>query len=153
MRIILLQDVKNIGKKSEVKEVSDGYAKNFLLPRKLAKLADDKSIKEIEIKKSINEKKGKELKDYLEIVAKKLAETKFIFYLNVGKKGEIYNSLIKDDIKEKICSEIKELRKYEKEIEIKLEKPLKTLGEYEIEINLGKGIKCKIKIKLEPLPQ
>lgn len=153
MQIILLQDVKGIGKKSEIKEVNDGYARNFLLPRKLAKLADDKSIKEIKIKKLASEKKEKELKNRLEILAKELAEMEFIFSLNIGKKGEVYGSIIKDDIKERICLKIEELRKHEKEIKVKLDRPLKTLGEHEIEINLGKGIKCKIKIKLEPLSQ
>jgi len=151
MQIILLQDIKGIGKKFDVKEIKDGYARNFLLPRGLIKIADEKSTKELEIKKASHVKREEKLKALLESAAKDLSERKFVFSLNVGKKGETFGSITKEDIKERICSKIDQLNSREKEIEIKIEKPLKTLGEHQIEINLGKGVKSQIKIKIEPL--
>lgn len=150
MKIILLQDIKNIGKKFDVKDVSDGYARNLLLPRGLAKLANEKSIKELETQKANKEKREKELKKYFESLAKNLTEREFVFSVNTGKKGEMFGSITKNDIKEKIYSEFDVLRKYEKNIEIFLEKPIKTIENRQIEMIIGKE-KCKLKIKIEPL--
>jgi len=151
MQVILLQDIKGIGKKFDVKEIKDGYARNFLLPNGLAKIADEKSTRELEIKKISHTKREEKIKTLLESVAKNLSEREFIFSLNVGKKGETFGSITKEDIKERICSKIDELSGREKEIEVKMEKPLKTLGEHHIEVNLGKGIKGLTKVKIEPL--
>lgn len=148
MKIILLQDVKDLGKKFDVKNVSDGYARNFLIPRKLARLADEKFLKEISVQKETNEKKETKLKIKLENLAKKLTDREFHFKVKTGKKDEIFGSVGKNAI-------IAEIRKKHKEtefpdIEINLEKPLKTIGEHLMEVDLGKGVKTKIKILIEP---
>ena len=143
MRVILLQDIKGIGKKFDVKEIKDGYAKNFLIPRGLAKIATDSATKELEAKKLSLEKQEKELKSKLESLAKELSEREFVFSLNIGKKGEVFGSITKDDIKNRIDENI--------DMEVKLEKPIKAIGEHQVEINLGKGVKTTVKIKTEPL--
>lgn len=148
MKIILIKDIKGLGKKFDVKDAADGYARNFLIPRGLARPADEKSLKEISAQKAIQEKKELELKTKLDNLAKKLAGQEFHFKVKTGKKDEVFGSVAKDAI----ISEIR--KKYEEtelsEAEINLEKPLKTLGEHLIEINLGEGIKTKIKIAIEP---
>ncbi len=153
MKVIILQDIKGIGKKFDVKEIKDGYARNFLIPRGLAKIATNAAIKELEVKKSVLEKHEKELKAKLESLAKNLAQREFVFSLNVGKKGEVFGSVAKDDIEERIYADINAgLREYLKNnMEIKLEKPIKTTGEHQIEINLGKGVKTTVKVIIEPL--
>lgn len=143
MKIIFLQDVKGIGKKFDIKEIKDGYARNFLIPRGLAKIATDAAVKELETKKAMLEKQEKELKSKLESFAKDLSHREFVFSLNTGKKGEVFGSITKEDIKNRINENIN--------MEVKLEKPIKTIGEYQVEINLGKGVKKTIKIKTEPL--
>lgn len=148
MKIILLQDIKGLGKKFDVKDVADGYARHFLIPRGLAKPADEKSLKEISIQKATLEKKHLELKTKLEDLAKKLTGQKFHFKVKAGKKDEVFGSVGRDAI-------ISEITKKHEEVdlfgaEINLEKPLKTIGEHLIEINLGEGIKTKIKIVVEP---
>jgi large subunit ribosomal protein L9 len=149
MKVIILQDIKGIGKKFDIKEIKDGYARNFLIPRGLAKIATDSSIKELETKKSALEKREKELKLKLESLAKKLSEREFVFSLNVGKKGEVFGSITKEDLKTRIDADVNaDLHEYiENNLEIKLEKPIKIIGEHQVEINLGKGIKTTIKLK------
>jgi len=153
MQIILLQDIKGIGKKFKIKEIKDGYARNFLIPRGLAKIATNATIKELETKKSVSEKQEKKLKAELESLAKNLSHRNFVFSLNVGKKGEVFGSITKDDIEERINANINaNLRDYIKNnMEIKLEKPIKTTDEHQIEINLGKGVKTTVKVIIEPL--
>ena len=153
MQIILLQDIKGIGKKFEIKEIKDGYTRNFLIPRGLAKIATNATIKELETKKSVSEKQEKKLKAELESLAKNLSHRNFVFSLNVGKKGEVFGSITKDDIEERINANINaNLRDYIKNnMEIKLEKPIKTTDEHQIEINLGKGVKTTVKVIIEPL--
>ena len=151
MQIILLQDIKGIGKKFEIKEIKDGYARNFLIPRGLAKIATNATIKELETKKSVSEKQEKKLKAELESLAKNLSHRNFVFSLNVGKKGEVFGSITKDDIEERINANINaNLRDYIKNnMEIKLEKPIKTTDEHQIEINLGKGVKTTVKVIID----
>ncbi|MBI5306617.1 50S ribosomal protein L9 [Candidatus Wolfebacteria bacterium] len=150
MKIILLEDIKKLGKKFDVKDVSDGYARNFLIPKKMAKIATDSEVKNLEIKKSANEKKEQEIKQKLDSAAKNLANKEFIFKVKSGNKGEIFEPVGKEAIKNKILEDFSELKKYGN-LEINLSKSIKILGEHSIEINFGKGIKGKIKIRLEPL--
>jgi large subunit ribosomal protein L9 len=150
MRIILLREIKGLGNKFDIKNVKDGYARNFLLPKGLAKIATDKSIKELETKKIARDKEEREIKAQLEVVAKDLANQEFRFTLKTGKKGEIFGSIGKDDIKTLIYADIDaDLRGYLEDIEVNLERPIKKLGEHQVEINLNRGVKTNIKIIIE----
>lgn len=139
MKIIILQDVKGLGKKFDVKNVSDGYARNFLIPKGLAKIATDIAVKKLEAQKAGQEKEEQEAKIELEKIAKNLENQEFEFTVKTGEKGEVFGSVGKDDIKTRIGI---------KDIKINLERPIKTLGEHQVEIDLGKGIKTKIKLKV-----
>ena len=139
MKVILLEDIKNLGKKYDVKEIKDGYARNFLIPKGLVKIATDKSIKELEAQKAGREKEEQEAKIELEKIAKNLENQEFEFTVKTGEKGEVFGSVGKDDIKTRIGI---------KDIKVNLERPIKTLGEHRVEIDLGKGIKAKIKLKV-----
>lgn len=153
MKVILLQDIKDLGKKFDVKTVKDGYARNFLLPRGLVKIATDKTIKELEIQKAAWQKQEIETKNNLEVFAKKLSEQEFKFTLKTGEKGEVFGSISKNDIKTRIYTDLNtDLHGYvENDFEISLDKPIKTLGLSQVEINLGKGVKTLIKVIIEPL--
>ncbi len=147
MKVILLEDIKGLGKKFDIKNVSDGYARNFLIPKGLAKIATDKSVKELEAQKAEQEKKEKETKIELEKIAKNLENQEFEFTIKTGKKGEVFGSVSKDDIRTRIDANINaDLRRYLKDIKINLERPIKTLGERRVEIDLGKGVKINIKV-------
>ncbi len=152
MKIILLQDIKDLGKKFDVKIVKDGYGHNFLLPQNLAKIATAKTIKELETRKIAWQKEENEIKNKLETLSKELQTKEFHFMLKTGEKGEVFGSVAKSDIKTRIYTDVKtDLHGYLQNIEINLDKPIKTLGSHQVEINLGKGVKTSIKLIIEPL--
>jgi len=142
MKIILLEDVKNLGKKGEIKEVADGYAKNFLFPRNLAVLATSQKIKEVEEKQKAQEKKAEaELKTFQKL-AEKLDGYELEIKAKATKEGKLFGSLDKEKI-------AKLLQKNNFSIEpsqIKLEKPIKEIGEYEVFLEFPHGLEAKIRV-------
>lgn len=146
MKVILLEDVKGQGKKGELINTSDGYARNFLFPRKLAKPADAGSIKEIEMKKESaafhlaeEKKKANETKDFL-------ADKQIIFKTTGGSDGRLYGAVTTKDISEKM----------EKDLGLKVDKRnisinenIKTAGVYTAKIKLFQGINAELKIVVE----
>lgn len=150
MKVILLQNIKSLGNKYDIKNVSDGYARNFLFPKKLAEIAAEQKIKELIIQKENRGKKEQETKIKLEAIAKDLSNKKFQFTIKTGEKGEVFGSINKDDIKTQIFANTDaKTHKILKDIEVNLERPIKILGERQVEINLGNGIKMNIIIEVE----
>ena len=151
MRIILLREIKGLGNKFDIKQVKDGYARNFLIPRGLAKIATEQVIKELETQKAAWQKEEQEIKNKLETLAKELSGQEFKFTLKTGKKGEVFGSVAKSDIKTRIYTDMKtDLHGYLENLEINLEKPIKKLGEHQVEVDLGGGVKTLIKVIIEP---
>ena len=145
MKVVLLRDVKNVGKKNDVKNVSDGYGKNFLLARGLAKLATVSSLKEVEVKHEYEETDEKHLKD----LTKKIAEKTLEFYVKTDKHGSVFGSVNKEEI----MSGLRSAKLITNDrIEIKIPKPIKELGDHEVEFSLRKGITGKLKIRLHSQP-
>lgn len=144
MKVILLQNIKNIGKAGEIKEVSDGFARNFLFPKKMAEVATLETVVEAEKKKKeIFEKEQKEIEG-LEKIKKELNGKKITIKAK-SEKGKLFGSITSKDI----SSELKKQNFNIKEECINLKKPIKELGENEIEINFGKGIEGKIVLIIE----
>jgi len=143
MRVILLQDIENLGKKYEVKEVKDGYARNFLLPKKLAKLATEKAMKWLENqKKKELEKIEQELKEYQEL-ASKIDGSEIIIPVKIGKEGQLFEKIAPQKISEKINEQLNVKIKKE---QINLEKPINELGEFLIKVSFKHNLEAEIKI-------
>ncbi len=143
MKIILLENVKNLGNKYDVKEIKNGYARNFLIPRKLAKIASKNAIKELEFQKAKQQLQEKEFKTTSEELVERLKNKKFEFNLKIGEKKEVFGSVNKEEIK-------KSLAEKGIEAEVLLDKPLKILGEHQIKINLKNGVKTTIIAQILP---
>ncbi len=137
MKVILLKDVKGVGKAGELITTSDGHAMNLLLPKKLAVQATPVEL--AKYKKHL-ENDAKEI-ERLKALAKKLSTEPLRFVLKTGAHGEVFNSITKEDI----AIALKKAG-YEA-IKIDLEKPLRTLGMHAAVIHLGKGIEAQIKIE------
>ena|SRR3989344_400891 len=147
MKVILLQNIKGFGQIGDVKNTSDGYAKNFLLPRKMAKAATDGSMKEIgslKAKRTIMveaEKKGA-----LEAV-EKLKDLVIEFTRKATKTGKLFAGIGKDDI----VVEIKKASGVQLQEEmIGHEEPIKHIGEHLVDLNLSLEVKAQIKIIIKP---
>ena len=144
MQIILLQNVKNLGKKGDVKNVSDGYARNFLLAKKLAEIATKEAVALV---KSLQKKEKMTELENLEKTKKLSAELKdkLIEIKAKGKEGgKLFGSISSKDIVKKLSDAGFDVS----EKAIIMPAHIKELGEYEIKINLSQGIETKIKLKV-----
>lgn len=148
MKIILIQDVRGVGKKNDVKEAADGYARNFLFPNGLAKPATPASLKELEIFKAGLAKEDAELMKHLEELARKLNEFSLEFRLKTDDIGSVFGSVTK----EMILKGLRENHFVTKErVEIEIEHPIKKLGEHVVPVKLKKGITAELKVIVRPL--
>lgn len=145
MKVVLNQDVKGVGKKLQVVEVSEGYARNFLLPKKLAVIADNKNLNEAQGKISSQKfKKQTELEAANE--NKKILENGFIeFKHKVGEGSKLYGSVTEKDIAEKIKEKFNiDINKKK----ITINDPIKNLGSYTVNVKLYEGVVAKLKISV-----
>ena len=139
MKVILNQDVKGLGKKLDKVEVNEGYARNFLLPRKIAIIADNKTEAEAFSKKqAIQFKKAIEIKERIE-------KTVIEFRLKMGEGNKLFGSVTNKEVKEKL-QEVLKLNIDKKKIEINTQ--IKSAGMYEASIKLYEGVVAKLKLKV-----
>jgi len=148
MKVILQKDVKALGKKGELVEVSEGYAKNYLLKNKLAVIANNENVNIMTgQKKSAEYKKEQEI-EHAKKLAKELESLKVVFQAKTGENGKLFGSITAKDIAEKL----------EKDHKIKLDKKkivlddaIKTLGMVNVEVRLYEGIHTKLKVEVKSL--
>jgi len=138
MKIILLKDVSKIGRKGEIKDISDGYAKNALFPKGLARIATLGVIKDWEDKKEKEKDQEEKRRKILDEIVSKLPKKEFVFNLKVGENGELFNSLHKGDITKRVVEEIKNSFGSLFDVHIDM-KPIKVLGEIKVPIRIGGG--------------
>ncbi len=145
MKVILLADVKGQGKKDQMVEVSDGYARNFLLPRKLAIPADAKSINEMKNKEASKQHKIDVEKEQATQIAAKLEKITLRFEYAAGPDKKLYGSVTAKDISEALA------RDYDLTVDkrkINLAEPIKSFGNFTAEAKLYTGISGKITISV-----
>lgn len=150
MKVILLQDIKGIGKKGEIKNVSDGHAKNLLIPKGLVKIATEQATHVLQVQKESKAKQQNAIETELRTVAKTIAEQPFLFYTKVGKRNEVFGSVTKHDIEEAVKEKLSPLAREHTTIKVDLEKQIKTLGTHEVTIHMSHGIDAKIIVNLSP---
>jgi len=133
MKVILLQDIPNMGKKYDIKNVSDGYGRNFLIPRKLVQIATTQGIQAIEKQRKQHEQEKEVRKDILEKNIKTLEKENLI--ISVTEKASEKGHLFAGIDKEKISKILKEQKQIDIPVDIiELEKPIKEIGEYKIKV-------------------
>ncbi len=145
MKVVLNQDIKGLGKKLQVIEVSEGYARNYLLPKKLAVLANNENLNITQGKISSQKfKKQTELEQANEY--KKIIEGKSVeFKHKVGEGSRLYGSVTEKDIAEKIKEKFNiEVNKKK----ITINDPIKNLGTYTVSIKLYEGVIAKLKVSV-----
>lgn len=145
MKVVLLKDVKGTGKKGEMKEVSDGHARNFLIPKGLAREANDSAVRELaHQKKSYDKRIAQEIAD-AKALAIKLQKITLDFEVKAGDGGRLFGSITSKDVSEKLESDYK-IKIDKKKIDV--EGGLKTLGVHEVSVKLYTGVDGVIKVQI-----
>lgn len=146
MKVILKQDVKNLGKKDQLVETSDGYARNYLIPRGLAEEATAANINIMNMKKEAEKiKKDKEFAQAKKL-AEKLKEITLVIKAKSGENGKLFGSITSKDISDKLKQDFNlDIDKKK----INLPEALKSLGTTEVEIRLYPQVTSKLTVKIE----
>ncbi|OGZ84669.1 MAG: 50S ribosomal protein L9 [Candidatus Staskawiczbacteria bacterium RIFOXYD1_FULL_39_28] len=141
MKVILLQDIENLGKKYEIKEVKDGYARNFLLPGKMARAATRQALKWLGDQKEVIEKEAVEDLAKVQALASAMDGLEVSISVKIGEEGQLFESINS----QKIAEKLKEMGFEVKKSQILLENPIKETGEFPVKINLDHNLEVEIK--------
>lgn len=146
MKVILKQDVKGTGKKGEILDVSDGYAKNFLLKKGLAEQASSVAVNSLKLQQEAEaRRKAEEIREIREL-AKKIDKSKVTVSIKCGENGKVFGSVTSKEI----ASKLAELGFDVDKKKILLKEALKTVGDYAVEIRLMEGVSAKIFVTVIP---
>ncbi len=146
MKVILTEDVKKLGKKGEVVDVSDGYARNYVIPKKLGVEANSKNMNDLKLKKANEEKIAKEQLEAAEAFAKELETKEVKVSIKSGEGGKTFGSVSSKEIVEAAKSQCGiEIDKKK----IQMQEAIKSLGVYEITIKVHPKVTGKLKVKVE----
>ncbi len=145
MKVLLIKDVKGLGKTGEVKEVKDGYGRNFLIKNGLAKQATTEVLRKhsAELKRA-EEKRAQEIVE-LEALKKQIEDINLNLKRKLGANGSLFGAITKDEIAKELQAQ-KSIEIDKRNIEI--DKPIKATGNYEISVKLGHGIHANLKLEI-----
>lgn len=146
MKVILLQDIKGTGKKDQILEISDGYARNYLIPRKLAKEATSEALNSIERSKSADKHREEVKRAEAEQLARDLKGKVVQLSVRGGENGKIYGSVTNDQIAEAVKEQLKvdvDKRK------IEVEEPIKNAGQSFFTLKLYSGVSTRMIVNVK----
>ncbi len=142
MKVILLQDIEKVGKKFEMEEVADGYARNFLFPKKLAQPATKNAQLWAATQREIAEKQTEKELSQIQAKASALDGQEVAIAVNVGEKEQLFESVTAQKIADKLKESGFEVDK--KQIDLK--EPIKDLGEFPVKVNFPHNLEAEIKL-------
>ncbi len=145
MEVVLLQDVKSLGKKGQVVKVNDGYARNYILPKKLGVEANSKNLNDLKLQKANDAKvAAQQLADAKELAAK-LEEASVTVSIKAGEGGRTFGSVSTKEIGKAVSDQLKlEIDKKK----LVLEEPIKSLGTHEVPVKLHKDVTATLRVKV-----
>jgi len=144
MEVILREHVDNLGSRGEIVKVADGYARNYLLPRKLALLVTDGNRKQIERERGKFEAKEQEEKKIAEAVVERMANLEVEIARKVGETEALYGSVTSGDIAEALAKKGFDIDKRK----LHLPEPIKKLGAFEVPLKLHREVITQVKVKV-----
>lgn len=145
MEVILREFVSNLGNTGEIVRVKPGYARNYLLPRGLAVLADRRNLKELEHQKRVTAEKAAKDKAAATSQAQRVSQVRLTFKARAGEEGKLFGSITNQDIERDLSAQGFNIERRK----IRLEEPIKTVGEHQVSIHLGAGIDATITVVVE----
>ena len=146
MKVILTQDVASLGKSGELKDVADGYARNFLIPQKLAVPAAGGAYRAWQHDIASREEKRQRERGEAEIAATRIASTTLTMGVKVGEGGKLYGSITAQDIADALGRRGITVDKHK----VDLDQPLKSLGTYKVAVKVYAGMTSEVTIIVEP---
>lgn len=145
MEVILLEDVKNLGKKGEIVKINDGYARNFVLPKKLGIEANNKNLNDLKLQKANEERLALEKLQEAKILAVKIEEKPVTVSIKAGEGGKTFGSVatkeISQEVKRQLGFEIDKKK-------MVLDEPIKTLGTHIIKVKVHKEVTANLTVKV-----
>jgi large subunit ribosomal protein L9 len=144
MEVILREHVDNLGRRGDVVKVAAGYARNYLLPRKLALLATDGNKKQIERERAKFEAKEADEQKIAQAMSDRLATIEIVIARKVGETEALYGSVTTADIAEGLAAKGFEIERRK----IHLPEPIKQIGEFDIPVKLHRDVSAKVKVKV-----
>lgn len=148
MDIILLQDVKTLGKKGQIVKVNDGYARNFILPKKLGVEANNKNMNDLKLQKANEAKVAQEKLDDAKMLGEKLGNSKIVIKIKAGNGDKVFGSISAKEIAAEVKSQLGlEIDKKK----IVLPDTIKNIGKHEVKIKLHKDVTATLDVEVEAL--
>lgn len=145
MKVILTEDVKSLGKKGEIVNVNDGYARNFILAKKLGLEATPKNLNDLKLKKANDEKVAKEIYEEAKAFGERLSGMEVNVSIKTGEGGKIFGSVSSKEIAQAAAEQLGvELDKKK----MHLESPLKTLGTHMVPVRLHPKVTAELKVNV-----
>ena len=145
MEVILLEDVKALGKKGDKVKVNDGYARNFILPKKLGIEASAKNINDLKLQKANEERIAKEILEQAQAFAKELEEKVIVLKIKLGKDGRTFGSISTKEIsiaaKEQLGYDIDKKK-------LQLAEPIKNMGTFHVPVKLHQKVTGELTVKV-----
>ena len=146
MKIILLQDVKKLGKKGDIIEANDGYARNYIIPQKIGVEANGKNLNDLKLQKSNQEKVAQEQLSAAKALADEIGTKQVVVKIRAGEGGKVFGSVSSKEIaaaaKEQVGLELDKKK-------IQLSDPIKTFGVHDVTIKLHPQVAANLKVKVE----
>ena len=146
MKVILLEDVKALGKKGQIVNVNDGYARNFILPKKLGLEATSKNLNDLKLQKQNDEKVAQEKLDAAKALAEKIKEKSITVKIQAGVEGKVFGSISSKEI---ATEAKKQLNMDIDKKKIVIPDAIKSLGTYNVNIKLHKDVTATLAVKVE----
>ncbi len=150
MKVMLLQDVKDIGKRDDIVNVSDGYARNFLFPRKWAMEATENAVKVVERKREAERRKEAEARAAAEETAAKLKNKVVVLKVKCGEKGRLYGSVTAQEVADAIKAGYG-VDVDKRKVEIK--DPVRQLGDYEVTVRLYPNVSSRMLLRVKNIQE
>jgi large subunit ribosomal protein L9 len=144
MKVILKNDVKGLGREGDLKEVKDGYARNFLLPTGKAVVADKGAVANWERHKDQREERDRAVRAEAEATAEKLRELKLEMPVKAGERGRLFGAVTSHQVAAAIAREGIEIDRHA----LHLREPIKALGDYKIEVKLMPGVDASVTVSV-----
>ncbi len=147
MKVILLQDIKNVGRKEQIINANDGYARNFLFPKKLAVEATKDNLLKLQAKQASNEHKKNLEIEANKKMANKLENIVLELSVKAGSNGKTFGGITTKEISEGLK------KQYEIDIDrkkIALKETIKTIGRFTVDVKFGDGVNAKLTVEIKP---